>query len=166
MPQLNFANPMVISQVVWMALIFGALYLLLKVWALPQVETVLTDRAHRIGADLETARAAKSQADQAAAEIAEGSRKANAEAQAAIAQAVAQAKAEAADQARQANERLDAQLAEAETRIQAARTAAMGALQEVATETAAAVVGRLTGQEPSADTVRSAVANAMSARAA
>lgn len=166
MPQLDFANQLTLAQVVWMLLIFGGLYLLLKMWALPQVETVLSDRAHRIGGDLETARVAKAQADHAAAEIAEGSRKANTEAQAAIAQAVAQAKAEAAEQARLANERLDAQLAEAETRIQAARTAAMGTLREVATETAGAVVDRLTGREPPAETVQSAVANIMSARAA
>ncbi len=30
MPQLDFANPLTISQVVWMALIFGALYFLLS----------------------------------------------------------------------------------------------------------------------------------------
>ena len=164
MPQLDFANQLTISQVVWMALIFGTLYLLLTNWALPQVETVLTDRAHRISTDLDSARAAKGQADQAAAEISDGSRRANAEAQAAIAQAVAQAKAEAAEQARVANERLDAQLAEAETRIQAARTAAMGALRQVATDTAAVVVDRLTGQTPEGPVVEAAVADVMAAR--
>ena len=165
MPQLDFANQLTISQVVWMALIFGTLYLLLTNWALPQVATVLNDRAHRISTDLESARFAKSQADQAAAEISEGSRRANAEAQAAIAQAVAQAKAEAAEQARQANERLDAQLAEAEGRIQAAQASAMGALRQVATETAAVVVDRLTGQAPPAPAVEAAVGRVMATRA-
>ena len=165
MPQLDFANQLTIAQVVWMALIFGTLYFLLTTWALPQVEVVLTDRAHRISTDLDSARATKGQADQAAAEITDGSRRANAEAQAAIAQAVAQAKAEAAEQARVANERLDAQLAEAEGRIQAARTAAMGALRQVAIETAAVVVDRLTGQTPAAPAVEAAVADVMAVRA-
>lgn len=161
MPQLDFGNQLTIAQVVWMALIFGTLYLLLTNWALPQVATVLNDRAHRISTDLDSARAAKAQADQAASDIADGSRRANAEAQAAIAQAVASAKAEAAEQARIANERLDVQLAEAEARIQAARASAMGALREVATETASVVVDRLTGQTPAATEVEAAVANAM-----
>ncbi len=165
MPQLDFANQLTIAQVVWMALIFGGLYFLLSSWALPQVETVLSDRAHRISADLDSARAAKGEADAAAAEISDSGRRASTEAQAAIAQAVAQAKAEAAEQTQLANEKLDAQLAEAEGRIVAARNAAMGALRQVATETTAVVVDRLTGQPAPAPAVESAVANVMSARA-
>ena len=146
MPQLDFANPLTISQVVWMFLIFGALYLLLARWALPRWASVIEAREQRILADLDSARIAKEQADAAAAEIAERSRAASAEAQAEIAKAVAAAKAEAAEKARADNEQLDRQLAEAEQRIGAARNQAMGALREVATEAAATVVTRLTGQ--------------------
>ncbi len=157
MPQLDFGNSLTIAQVVWMALIFGALYLLLSRWALPQVGTVLEHRAARIGADLDTARLARDQADGAIAELQAATRKASAEGQAAIAQAMAEAKGEAADQARLANERLDAQLHEAERRIAAARTAAMGALRTVAAETAGTVVQRLTGTTPDQHTVDGAV---------
>ena len=165
MPQLDFANPLTIAQVIWMLLIFGGLYLLLAQWALPQVAGVVEGRAARIEGDLETARAAKAEADAAVAEITAASRQAQTEAQAEIARAVAQAKAEAAEQARQANERLDAQLAEAERRIGEARTAAMGALRQVASETAATVVTRLTGQPADPRAVIEAVGDVMTARA-
>ena len=95
MPQLDFANPLTVAQIVWMFIIFCALYLALRHWALPQVASVIEAREQRILADLDSARVAKEQADAAAAEIAERSRSASAEAQAEIARAVASAKAEA-----------------------------------------------------------------------
>ena len=164
MPQLDFNNPMTISQVVWMALIFGALYLLLARWALPQVASVMEERTARITADLDTAYAAKAEADAAVSEVHAATRRANTESQAAIASAVAQAKAEAAEQARAADARLDAQLAAAEERIYAARSAAMGALREVATETASVVVARLTGRAADHALLSSAVGSALAVR--
>ena len=161
MPQLDFANHLTIAQVVWMALIFGALYLLLAQWALPQVAGVLEHRAAVITADLDTARTAKAQADAAVAEVHEATRRASSDAQASIADALARAKAEAAEQAREASAKLDAQLSEAEQRITAARTAAMGALRQVATETAGAVVTRLTGQPADPAAVGAAVQRVM-----
>ena len=164
MPQLDFSNPLTLAQVVWMAIIFGLLYYLLARYALPQVSSVLENRAERIAGDLDGARASKAQADAAVAEITEAGRRAAAEAQAGIGAAVAQAKAEAAEQSRAADERLNAQLAEAETRIRAARTGAMGALRQVATETAGTVVTRLTGHTPDAAALDAAVGVAMQAR--
>jgi F-type H+-transporting ATPase subunit b len=166
MPQLDFSNVLTISQVVWMALIFGALYLLLSRWALPQVSDVLADRAARISADLDTARLAKAEADAAVAELLAATRKASTEAQSAISASISKAKAEAAEQARIANERLDAQLAEAELRIAAARHAAMGALRDVAIDTAGTVVARLTGKNADASLLGRAVDQALPARGA
>ena len=164
MPQLDFANVLTISQVVWMALIFGVLYFLVSSWALPQVASVIDARTARIGGDLEAARASKAEADAAVQEVHAATRRASTESQAAIAAAVAQAKAEAAQQARAANEQLDAQLHEAERRIAAARTAAMGALREVAAETASVVVARLTGRPADQQAVAGAVDTALAAR--
>lgn len=164
MPQLDFANPLTISQVVWLAIIFVVLYLLLSRWALPLVEAVLEQRAARIRGDLEAAQAAKSAADTAVAELTAATRTAQATAQAEIAGAVAAATQAAAAQSATLNARLDKQLAEAEQRIGAARAAAMGALRSVATDTAAAVVTRLVGSAPAAGTVEAAVDAALAAR--
>ena len=161
MPQLDFANPLTISQVVWMFIIFGALYAALTFWALPKVGSVIESREQRILADLDSARNAKEQADAAAAEIAERSRAASVEAQAEVAKAVAAAKAEAAERARADNEQLERQLAEAEQSIAAARSQAMGALREVAADAASTVVSRLTGQPPDPARIDEAVGEAM-----
>jgi F-type H+-transporting ATPase subunit b len=166
MPQLDFANPLTISQVVWLAIIFFVLYLLLSRWALPQVGAVLEMRANRIQSDLEAAQAAKAQGDAAVAELTAATREAQATAQAEIAGAVATAKDAAAAQAATLNARLEAQLADAEQRINAARASAMGALRSVATDTASAVVSRLVGTTPAADAVERAVDGALAARRA
>ena len=166
MPQLAFDNPMTISQVVWGALIFGALYLLLSKSALPQVAEVLQARAARIESDLDTARLAKAEADQAVADSDSADRKARAEAQARVADALAAAKAEASAQAHEAEDRLNQQLAAAENRIDQARDAAMGALRQVATDTASSLVARLTGKEPDKAALDSAVNDALAVRGA
>ena len=157
MPQLNFKTPLTVSQVVWGAIIFVLLYVMLSRWALPKVAHVVEDRRARIGGDLDTARAAKSEADAAVAELTEATRRARSEGQTAIATATQQAKAEAASRAAAMNEKLDAQLSEAEGRIATARNTAMGALRQVAGETATAVVVRLTGQTPDSGRVDQAV---------
>ena len=81
MPQLDFSNPLTIAQVVWMAIIFGLLYYILARYMLPQVAEVVDGRAHRIAADLDSARAAKAQSDAAIAEITAAGQRANSEAQ-------------------------------------------------------------------------------------
>ena len=57
MPQLDFGNPLTVSQVVWGAVIFLALYLVFANWGLPLVASVLDERDARINGDLDVARA-------------------------------------------------------------------------------------------------------------
>ena len=166
MPQLDFGNPLTIAQVVWMALIFFTLYLLLSRVALPRVAEVLETRRVTIERDLETARAAKDEADRAVAELTEASRQARAESQAAIADAAAGAKRAADEDSHALNERLGAQLADAERQIADARAQAMASLRQVATEAADALFSRLTGRAPDAAAMSEAVAQASAARQA
>jgi len=165
MPQIDFANPLTTSQVVWGTLIFIALYLLLSRWALPEVGSVLQERATAIAADLEAARHAKEQADAAVDELTRATRAAHAGAQTQIAEAVAAAKATADAQAAEINARLDAQIAAAEQRIAEARAAALGALEQVAVDTANVVVARLIGVPIDHGAVPRAVAAVLAARA-
>lgn len=166
MPQIDFANPLTTSQVVWGALIFIVLYVLLSRWALPEVGSVLQERASTIATDLDAARGAKEQADKAVEELTRATREAHAAAQAEIAQAVAAAKAIADAQAAEINARLDAQIAAAEQRIAQARSAALGALEQVAVDTANVVVARLIGSPIDHHAVPAAVAAVLAARAA
>jgi F-type H+-transporting ATPase subunit b len=165
MPQLDFGNPLLLAQVVWLAIIFLVLYVLLSRWALPQVGAVLAHRAETIATDLDAARRAKEQADAAVAELTRATREAHAGAQAEIAAAVATAKTKADAQAAELNAKLDAQIAAAEQRIAVAQASALGALEQVAVETARDVVSRLIGSSLDPALVPQAVAGVLAARA-
>jgi F-type H+-transporting ATPase subunit b len=163
MPQLDFANPLTISQVVWGAIIFYVLYLTLRDWGLPQIARVLEHRAATIAADLDAAQQFRAEATATATELRQVERKARSEAQAEIVHADEQVRRQAAQQSSAMNERLERQIAAAESRIAAARKAALGALREVATDTAGALVVRLTGRRPPPQAVERAVDRALAA---
>jgi F-type H+-transporting ATPase subunit b len=148
MPQMDFANPLTLDQVGWMAVILVVLYLLLSRWGLPQVGKVLENRAAVIAADLAAARTAKQEADQAVAALNATISQARAVAQAEVAKAVNDAKAKAAAEAATLNASLEAKLDAAEAQIAAARAAALAAIKPVAAEAASTILQKLTGQAP------------------
>jgi F-type H+-transporting ATPase subunit b len=164
MPQLDFSTPLTVSQVVWGAIIFAVLYIMLSRTGLPLVGSVLEERASKIAKDLEEARAAKASADAGMTEAEQATAKARAEAQAAITAALEEAKKTSAAEAEVVNARLEKQLQDSEAQIAQARASAMSALRQVATETAATVVMRLTGVAPDAGRLDGAIGSAMAAR--
>jgi F-type H+-transporting ATPase subunit b len=164
MPQLDFTTPLTISQVVWGTIIFVVLYILLSRTGLPMVESVLEERAAKISKDLDEARAAKAMADAGMMEADQATARARAESQSAINAALDEAKKAAAAQAEVLNARLEQQLHDSEAQIGQARSAAMSALRQVATETAATVVTRLTGTAPDAGRLDGAIGSALAAR--
>jgi F-type H+-transporting ATPase subunit b len=166
LPQLDFANKLTSYQVVWGIVIFAILYVLARYTALPKVESVLQERAKRIAGDLEGAKDAKARADAGIRAAADATARARAEAQAAINAALETSKQAAAAQAAVLNERLDKQLKEAEGQIAAARGAALAALPGVATDTAVALITRLTGAAPDPARLSGAIKAAMAARGA
>ncbi len=167
MPQLEFTNPLTKWQVIWGAVIFLLLYLMLSRSALPRVASVLEQRRQRIDGDLETARRSRDEADQATDELRRARRQAAAEAQANLDRVMAQAREEAATRGRETAARLDAELARAEAQIGAERQRAMASLREVASDTAQLLVQRVTGQAADRDLVETHVDEALaSVRAA
>jgi F-type H+-transporting ATPase subunit b len=166
MPQMDFSNPLTTSQVVWMAIIMVALYLLLSRWGLPEIGKVLEHRAKTIETDLETARAAKVEADRAVAELNRTMKHARDAAKAEIAKAVAEAKAKALAEAEALKARLDAQLDESEAQITKAREAALAAIKPVAATAAAEILQRLTGRAPDAAALTPQIEAAYTARQA
>ena len=146
--------------------IFVILYILASRTALPKVEAVLEERARRIAGDLEGAKDAKARADSGIKAAADATAKARSEAQAAITSALEQAKEAAAARSAVLNDRLEKQLKEAEGQIAAARRAALAALPGVATDTAVALITRLTGVAPDAARLSGAIDAAMAARGA
>jgi F0F1-type ATP synthase membrane subunit b/b' len=139
--------------------------LLCWLWGLPQVASVLERRSAAIAADLDTARQAKMKADRFVAETQEAIARARAEAQGQINSALDAAKQQASAQTAELNARLEVQIKDSEARIDQARQGALRALRQVAMETAAAVVTRLTGSPPPPARVEQAVSMALAARA-
>ena len=156
LPQLQFEHWG--GQIVWLLLIFGVLYAVLSKGLLPRVSGAIETRGAKIAGDIADARRLKDEAEvqarAAATEVAE----ARASAQRTAADAKAKASASAAE--RQAKEEavLAEKLAAAEADIQAARDKAMSHVAAVASDTAGAIVEKLTGKAATAAELKAALA--------
>lgn len=164
MPQLRFGDPLLIAQVVWLLVIFGLLYHVLSAYGLPAVASVLEERRGRIEADLNAAQRAKAEADAAAAAQREANARARTEAQARIAEALHAAQAAAQTRSEALNARLQAEIGAAEARIAASRDAAMGALRQVSTDAAEALLAKLLPRSTDRATVEAAVTGVLRER--
>lgn len=162
MPQLDFHNPLLTGQVVWGAGIFLIFYLALRGWALPRVESVLTSRTDRINGDLDQARAAKLDADNAVKELNQARKSAAAEAQAHLDATLEQERKESAVRLSNLSAKLDAQIASAEQVVAEERSRALKALAPIATEVTEALVQKLTGVKPDQAKLEGAVTQAVS----
>jgi F-type H+-transporting ATPase subunit b len=151
-------------QLVWLAITFVALYLMLSRVALPRIAAVLEARAKRIADDLDRAQSARDEAAKALAAYEAVLGTARRSAQDAI-QTARRAMAERAAQ-RQAAQgvELAKQIAEAEGRIAAARDQALSNVAQVATDVARSAVDRLIGQAVDPQTAAAAVAAALKGR--
>lgn len=144
-------------QLVWLAISFTILYLLMAKVALPRVAEVLEDRQRRIDENLKRAEALKADAEAVAEAYQKGIAEARASAQAAVREVREKAAAEAAQRQAELGEKLTRQIKAAEDRIAEARNRAVGELQAMAMEVAGAAVERLLGERPDAATLRAAV---------
>jgi F-type H+-transporting ATPase subunit b len=145
------------SQLLWLAISFGALYYFMAKKALPKVGTVIRERKERIAKDLDDATAMQQKADAAAA----AHQKALAEARA-RAQGVAQAardrlSAESEAKRKAVDAEFAAKFAAAESQIAAKRAEAMSDVAAVARDTAGAIVERLIGRPSAPEAIAAAV---------
>jgi F-type H+-transporting ATPase subunit b len=145
----NFA-----PQLVWLALTFGLLYVLMSRIALPRIGTILSDRETRIESDLAASRDLQTKAQAAAAEHDETLRATKAQAQAIGRDAQQQAASET--QARRSAQEAEfaKKLAEADAQITAAKAQALAHVEEIATDAAGSILEKLTGARIAADTLR------------
>lgn len=147
LPQLdvNYFAP----QLFWLALTFAALYFLMSKVALPTIGDVVAERAGRIQRDIEAAAKLKGETDKALADYEKALQDARGKASS-IAKETREALARETEAEKAKVEgKLAAKLQEAETRIAATKTKALSAVNDIAAETASAVVGKLIGQDVS-----------------
>src|SRR5580693_4727617 len=141
------------SQLVWLAISFVLLYVLMAKIALPRIGAIFEERSKRISGDLKAAHDLKEQSDAAHAAYEKALADARGRAQS-IANATREQQAAAA---KATNKQLEAQLHEriaaAEQSIATSRASAMSNVGGIASDTAAAIVERLIGQAPAAHEV-------------
>jgi F-type H+-transporting ATPase subunit b len=149
------------SQLVWLVLVFGALYLLMSRVALPRIGAIMDARRQSVEGDLAEAKNLKDSSDAAIAAYEKALAEARGRAQALANETHQKFAAEAEAARKELDTTLNGRLAEAEQAIAARKTAAMTNVQDIAIETAAAIVERLTGNAPAKSDVANAVAGTL-----
>ena len=137
-----------LPQLVWLAITFAVLYLLMARIALPRIGDVLDARLKRIEGNLEKAEALKEEAEAAREAYEKSLDEARAGAHAKLT-AAADRLAEQATQRRHAlEETLEVQAKAAEERIHAARSEALGEVRAIAKDIAGDAAAKLIGAKP------------------
>ncbi|MCB1539978.1 MAG: F0F1 ATP synthase subunit B' [Rhodoblastus sp.] len=148
------------SQLIWLVLIFGALYLLMSRVALPRVAGILKDRGDKISGDLDAAKAAQAKAEAAGADLEKTLAEAKAKAQAMGQEAHQKLAAETEATRKTLEGELNAKLAAADAQIAETKAKAMASVETVAKDAAAAIVEHITGKPADPQKIAAALANA------
>ena len=158
LPQFEFQHWF--GQIVYLVFLFVVLYFLIARVFAPRMRRVFDERSSTISTAVETARQvqaeAAGQAEAAKREVEEARAASRATAAAAKARVTEEANARAAAE----EAAVSARIAEAEAAIARTRDAAMGNVGSIASDTASAIVERLTGKAPSAAEAAAAVKGA------
>jgi F-type H+-transporting ATPase subunit b len=149
------------SQLVWLAIFFIALYVIISRLAIPRIGGIVAARQDRIAGDLAAADNLKQQSDAALAGYEKSLADARGRAQELANATRDRLNAEAGKTRHALEAELNAKLAKAEESIAATKTAAMANVQAIAVDTAGAIVERLIGSRPNAAAVQNAVAGAL-----
>ncbi len=149
------------SQLFWLLVMFVALYWVISKIAVPRIGEVLEQRARVIQDDLDRATQLKAETDAAVAAYDKAMADARGQAYEHMRAMQAELKAVTDQRTAAVTADVNAQIAAAETRIGAAKTAALDSIKSVAAETARDVVAKLAGLSPDAGSVDAAVATAL-----
>lgn len=157
MPQFDQIAEIYASQLFWLTITFGALFLIVGLGMVPKIQGTVDRRDSQIAADLATAATARETADRLELEH----RAALDRSRAVAAQVAAEAKASAAQateaRVKAADVAASVRIEEASRRIAEARIAAQAEIESVAAEATAAMVARVSGLAIDEGTARAAV---------
>ena len=159
MPQLNIND--FAPQLVWLAISFVLLYLIMSRLALPRVGQILQERASRITSDLAAAARLREDTAKAIAEYEQALANAKARAQTIARQARDEMTRDIEGQRAEVDQTIALQMADAEKRINAMKEAALTHVGEIATDTAEALLARLLGKTVNRLELQSAVNEAL-----
>ena len=153
------------SQLFWLVILFGLLYILMSRIALPRVGSILEGRSARIAGDLAEAQRAKDASDAAIAAHEQALAEARQNAHGIAQKARDAAKAEIAADRNRIESELNTKLAAAENEIAGVKSRALGEVDAIAKDAVETMVEVLVGSRVGKDTIASAVQAAMAERA-
>ena len=156
-----FAKETFASQLVWLAITFVALYLMISRIAVPRIGGILEERAKRIEGDFAAAQRMKDESEAALAAYEKSLAEARGRAQAIGTEIRDKLHAEGEERRKALEAKLNGELADAEKQIAATKSAAMANVRGIAVDAAAAIVERLIGSAPPAPAVQAAVDEAL-----
>ncbi len=142
---------------IWLSLSFGLLYLLMAKIALPRVESILHTRAHKITKDIGEANAFRARSEEAAAAHNKTIAGAKTTALALAQETHARLTAETEANRLALEAELNARLAASETQILEMKAKAMGNVDAIASEAAAAIVQHITGKPADHEAIARAI---------
>jgi F-type H+-transporting ATPase subunit b len=146
-----------VPQLVWLAISFGLLYLLLKRVALPRVGEVIEERADRIRRDLDQAEKLKAETEGALAAYEQALTDARSKAGGVIKTMRDSLTAEVDKERAKVEAEIARKVADAEARIEQTKSRALASVNDIATETAGAIVKKLIGADVSPDELQKAL---------
>lgn len=143
MPQLNFTDfP---PQLIWLAIVFIGLYVLMSRWLVPSIGSVVDARSGRIEGDIAEAKRLKDQTAQAIADYEKALTDARSKAGAMAQGERDKLKADIDAERAKVEAQLSGRLADAEAQIKAAKDTALGQVHGIAGETVQTIVQELLG---------------------
>jgi F-type H+-transporting ATPase subunit b len=158
-----FASETFPSQLLWLAISFGLLYLLMSRVALPKIGGLIEARKARIARDLDEATAMQQKADAAAAAHEKTIADARAKALGMAQEAREKLAADGAVKRKALEEELNAKLAGADEQIAATRAQAMSNVEAIARDAAGAIFERIIGRAADSEAIANAVASTKNA---
>jgi len=157
MPQIAQIGEIFASQLFWLAIFFGAIFVVIGLGMLPRIQSTVDSRDARIAADLEAAHNAREAADALEEDYRQGMDQSRAEAAALAAEAKANAARAAEKSIAKADAALGAKVDAATARIAEARAAALTEIEGVAAEAARELIAKVAGIQVDTAAVRVAV---------
>lgn len=157
MPQFEISTAL--PQVVWLAISFALLFLLLSA-ILPKLQKVSDQRVRLVSDDLETAERLKTEAETTHRAYEAGLNEARAKALKLTTDVKDEASRKTAERVRALDQVLEVRGKQAASRIEAAGREALGELDRVAEQAAGDIVERLIGRRPDPARLQAAIAGA------
>ncbi len=145
-------------QLIWLTLTFGALYLLLSRLALPAIGSVLNERKDRIERDLAEAERMKAETDAALKSYESSLANARGRAQSLARETRDKLNADIEQNRQQADQQNAAKVADMEKRIAENKARALASVNDIAADTASAIVQKLLGRDVPLADIQKAVA--------